>query len=76
MIDFLWWMHSDVPFWEKMYAITLIGGVTFFIVELFDMLKGWNIKLRTFAHDCYQTYRKDIGITKELINDWRGKHDN
>lgn len=68
----LWWL--DAPFWQQLYAIGLIVGITLFISEMYDLLDGWNIKLKGFVNDCYKAYQKDRRETVRLINDWRGKH--
>jgi hypothetical protein len=58
MIDWLWWL--DAPFWQKLYAIGNIAGITYFISEMFKLLDGWNIKLKKFINDCHQNYINDL----------------
>jgi hypothetical protein len=64
-MDFLWWL--DAPFWEQMYAVTMIAGITFFIVELFKILDGWNIKLRKAIKIAKESYHAEIVKQRELL---------
>lgn len=65
-MDILSWF-SDVPFWKKMFSMTLFAGVTLFIVELFKLLDGWNIKLRKTIKIAKESFHNDYAKTKELL---------
>jgi hypothetical protein len=58
MIDLLWWL--DAPFWQQLYAVGLIGGISWFISEMYDTLENWDVKLKGFIHDCRENYVNDL----------------
>src|SRR4030066_44302 len=56
-MEFLWFL--DAPFWQKLEFVGMLAGVSIFMYFIFELLEGWNTKLRKLRNFLKQEMAKE-----------------